>query len=62
MNNITHIMKNKQITIGVLLGAGIGLCIGILANTIAIALTLGTGVGLIFGATLGTKVKKGDCK
>ncbi len=50
-------MKNKQITYGIIFGAGIGLCIGILTNTIAIGLVLGTGVGLVFGAAF--RVKKG---
>ncbi len=50
-------MKTKHITLGILFGAGIGLCIGILTNTIAIGLVLGAGVGLVFGAAF--RVKKG---
>ncbi|MFP4846478.1 hypothetical protein [Winogradskyella sp. PE311] len=51
-------MKNKNITIGVLFGAGIGLCIGILTNNIAIGMSLGAGAGLVIGAALGNGVKK----
>ncbi|MDT7833296.1 hypothetical protein RQM59_12955 [Flavobacteriaceae bacterium S356] len=51
-------MKNKQIALGALFGAGIGLCIGILSNNIAIGLSLGAGVGLVFGTALGTRFKK----
>jgi len=41
-------MKNKNITLGVLFGAGIGLIIGILTNSIATGLSLGAGLGLVF--------------
>ncbi len=51
-------MKNKNITLGLVFGAGIGLCIGILTNSIAIGLSLGAGAGLVLGAALGTGVKK----
>lgn len=51
-------MKNKNIVIGLVFGAGIGLCIGILINSIAIGLSLGTGAGLVLGATLETAAKK----
>jgi len=51
-------MKNKNITLGVLFGAGIGLCIGILTNSIAIGMSLGAGAGLVLGAALGNGVKK----
>jgi len=42
-------MKNKHLTLGIIFGAGIGLCIGVVTNSIAISLPLGTGIGLIFG-------------
>lgn len=45
-------MKNKNITLGVIFGAGIGLCVGILTNTIAMGLALGAGVGLVLGAVI----------
>ena len=51
-------MKNKNIVIDLVFGAGIGLCIGILINSIAIGLSLGTGAGLVLGATLETAAKK----
>ena len=51
-------MKNKYIALGLVFGAGIGLCIGILTNNIAIGLSLGAGAGLVLGAALGTSVKK----
>ncbi len=51
-------MKNKNMTLGLVFGAGIGLCIGILINSIAIGLSLGTGAGLVLGATLKTGAKK----
>lgn len=51
-------MKNKNITLGVLSGAGIGLIIGILTSNIAIGLSLGAGAGLVLGAALGNGVKK----
>jgi len=55
-------MKNKQIALGVLFGAGIGLCVGILTNSISIALPLGAGAGLVLGAALGIGVKKDQKK
>tara|TARA_R110002096_G_scaffold414550_1_gene615702 strand:- start:826 stop:993 length:168 start_codon:yes stop_codon:yes gene_type:complete len=51
-------MKNKNITLGVLFGAGIGLCIGILTNSIAVGLSLGAGAGLALGAAFRTGDKK----
>ena len=50
-------MKNKYISLGIVFGAGIGLCIGVLTNNIAIGTSLGAGVGLVFGA-LFKKYKK----
>lgn len=51
-------IKFKHLKLGVILGAGIGLCTGILTNSIALSLSLGAGVGLIFGVALRTGVKK----
>ncbi len=51
-------MKNKQITLGLIFGAGIGLITGILRDNIAIGLSLGAGVGLVFGMTLTSSAKK----
>ena len=42
-------MKNNYKALGLVFGAGIGLCIGI---------SLGAGAGLVLGAALGTSVKK----
>ncbi|WP_199912799.1 hypothetical protein [Aquimarina aquimarini] len=54
-------MKNKYIKLGLIFGAGIGLCIGILINNIAIGISLGAGVGLVFGSALGgTAYKKNN--
>ena len=44
-------MKKKS-ALGLIFGAGIGLCVGILIKNIAIWLTLGTGVGLILGTVI----------
>ena len=46
-------MKNNYKALGLVFGAGIGLCIGI---------SLGAGAGLVLGAALGTSVKKGNEK
>ena len=54
-------MKNKLI-LGLIFGAGIGLCIGILTNNIAIGLSLGAGIGLVLGTALGIKIKKENKK
>ena len=51
-------MKNKNIILGVLSGAGIGLIIGILTSNIAIGLSLGAGAGLVLGAAFRTGDKK----
>ena len=42
----------KKLIVGLIFGAGIGLCGGILTGNIAIGLALGAGVGLIFGALI----------
>lgn len=39
----------KKLIVGLVFGAGIGLCVGILTDTIAIGLVLGAGLGLVFG-------------
>lgn len=51
-------MRKKHLIIGVLFGAGIGLCTGILTNTIAIGLALGAGAGLVLGSPMRTRFKK----
>lgn len=40
-------MKNKFRALG--FGTGIGLCVGILIDNIAIGMSLGAGAGLVFG-------------
>lgn len=45
-------MKNKHKLLGLIFGAGIGLCLGILIDNIALGVSLGAGVGLVFGATV----------
>ena len=42
-------MKHKYAALGLIFGAGIGLCIGAVTSSIAISLPLGAGAGLIFG-------------
>jgi len=42
-------MKNKFRALGLVFGTGIGLCVGILIDNIAIGLSLGAGAGLVFG-------------
>ena len=42
----------KKLIVGVVFGAGIGLCAGILTGNIAIGLALGAGVGWILGTTI----------
>ncbi len=51
-------MKNNYKALGLVFGAGIGLCIGIVTNSLAIGISLGAGAGLVLGAALGTSVKK----
>jgi len=51
-------MKNKYTILGILFGAGIGLCIGILSNNIAIGLSLGAGAGLVFGTFIRQRTMK----
>lgn len=50
-------MKNKNKILGLTFGAGLGLCIGILTDNIAIGLALGAGVGLVFGAKIKSKIR-----
>lgn len=42
----------KKLVLGLVFGAGIGLCTGILTNNIALGITIGAGVGLVFGAII----------
>ena len=42
-------MKHKYLALGLIFGSGIGLCFGIVTNSIEISLPLGAGAGLIFG-------------
>jgi len=42
----------KKLVLGLIFGAGIGLCTGILTNNIAIGLGLGAGIGLVLGGLL----------
>lgn len=40
----------KKLGLGLIFGAGIGLCAGILTSNIVVAMSLGAGVGLVLGA------------
>ena len=48
----------KKLTLGLIFGAGIGLCVGILTSNIAIGLVIGAGAGLVIGTAIGTRFKK----
>lgn len=45
---------------GIIIGAGIGLVIGILSGNLAISLALGAGIGMLFGIVLGRANQKND--
>ena len=47
-----------QIGLWLVLGAGVGVLLGIFFNNIAIDITFGAALGLIFGAALSHKNKK----
>lgn len=51
-------MKKKYRALGLLFGAGIGLCVGLLTDNIAFGISLGAGVGLVISTALGTSVNK----
>jgi hypothetical protein len=57
-------MKNNYVTLGLIFGAGIGLSVGVLTESLAIWLSIGAGAGLTLGAGLETylKGKSRDCK
>ncbi len=40
----------KKLILGIIFGAGIGLCVGILTNNIALGLALGAGAGLVLAS------------
>ncbi len=42
----------KKLKLGLIFGAGIGLCLGILTSNIALGLALGAGVGIVLWAIL----------
>jgi len=57
-------MRNNNISLGLIFGAGIGLSVGILTDNLAIYLSMGAGAGLVLGASIDDYLKKGrkDCK
>ncbi|MDB2413535.1 hypothetical protein N9W32_01415 [Flavobacteriaceae bacterium] len=57
-------MRNNNISLGLIFGAGIGLSLGILTDNLAIYLSMGAGAGLALGAGIDAFLKKGrkDCK
>ncbi len=57
-------MRNNNISLGLIFGAGIGLSLGILTDNLAIYLSMGAGAGLVLGASIDDYLKKGrkDCK
>ena len=57
-------MRNNNISLGLIFGAGIGLSVGVLTESLAIWLSIGAGTGLALGAGLGTYVKgkRRDCE
>ena len=56
-------MRNNNISLGLIFGAGIGLSVGVLTDNLAIWFSIGAGTGLALGAGLGTYVKgkRRDC-
>jgi hypothetical protein len=57
-------MRNNNISLGLIFGAGIGLSVGVLTDNLAIYLSMGAGAGLVLGASIDAYLKKGrkDCK
>ena len=57
-------MRNNNISLGLIFGAGIGLSLGILTDNLAIYLSMGAGAGLALGPGIDAFLKKGrkDCK
>jgi len=57
-------MRNNNISLGLIFGAGIGLSLGILTDNLAIYLSMGAGAGLALGTGIDAFLKKGrkDCK
>ena len=57
-------MRNNNISLGLIFGAGIGLSVGVLTDNFAIYLSMGAGAGLVLSAGIDTYLKKGrkDCK
>ena len=55
-------MRNNNISLGLIFGAGIGLSLSILTGNLAIYLSMGA--GLVLGAGIDAYLKKGrkDCK
>lgn len=56
--NLSTIMKNNFTVLGLIFGAGIGICVGVLTNNLAICLSIGTGAGLALGTAYGAYVKE----
>ena len=57
-------MRNNNISLGLIFGAGIGLSVGVLTDNLAIYLSMGAGAGLVLSAGIDAYLKKGrkDCK
>jgi hypothetical protein len=45
--------QNSLLSLGLIIGAGIGLLIGMVAGNLAIGIAIGAGVGLMFGVVIG---------
>ena len=56
-------MRNNNISLGLIFGAGIVLNVGVLTDNLAIYLSMGAGAGLVLGAGIDAYLKKGrkDC-
>ena len=52
-------MRNNNISLGLIFGAGIGLSVGVLTGNLAIYLSMGAGAGLVLGAGIDAHLKKG---
>ena len=57
-------MRNNNISLGLIFGAGIGLSVGVLTDNLAIYLSMGAGAVLVLGAGIDAYLKNGrkDCK
>lgn len=51
-------MKNNYTALGLIFGAGMGICLGVVTDNLAIGLSIGAGAGLALGTAFGAAVKR----